>query len=115
GAPDETIVDGYGRMSLQFAEGFDTGVAWPRRPSIEEMFMALLGGVTLGGQGIGILPGGGIVRFPPRGPVLQPFTRQALTGLVVREMASLIDDAAIRRTVENAGGCLVRKAPEQLP
>jgi hypothetical protein len=86
----------HGRMSLQFAEGFDTSVAWTR-------------------LGIGITPGGGIVRIPPRGPVLHPFTRQALTGLVVREIASMIDDAIIRRTVDQAGAGLVKKALEQFP
>jgi hypothetical protein len=106
----------HGRMSLQFAEGFDTSVAWTRRRlNIEEVFVALLGGAPVDGLGIGITPGGGIVRIPPRGPVLHPFTRQALTGLVVREIASMIDDAIIRRTVDQAGAGLVKKALEQFP
>jgi hypothetical protein len=113
--PDDVArVEGKGRLSLRFAEGFDDGLS-PSYSVPEQVFLFIIGGVLGGGPGIGILPGGKLVPIPPRGPGLQPFTRRALAGLAVREIAALVEDADIRRALEQAGATLVMRALEELP
>jgi hypothetical protein len=89
------------------------GVNLPHRG--DAIVLHLLFGVALGPGGLALLPGGTLVPIGPRvDRVLNPATRQAMTGLALHEMASIIDDGAVRRSVEQAGVSLVKEALDRL-
>jgi hypothetical protein len=113
GQPYEVLSDSGGQAALWFREGFAAPV--PARASAQwaATVMHILFGGIQDGAGLGYLPSGKPVPIDPRRS-LNPATQRALTGLAVRELASAIDDAKIRRTVERAGLDLVRHAVRQL-
>jgi murein tripeptide amidase MpaA len=62
-------------------------------PQIWDLFIALIGGVEEGGPGIGILPGGGRVPIPPRGPLL----RELVPMLAALEALQHVNANAVSR------------------
>ena len=111
GQPFEVLSPKGGRASLWFREGFE--VATPAGARWAATIMYILFGVIQDGVGLGYLPSGKPIPIDPMRS-LNPATQQALAGLAVRELASAIDDATIRRTVEHAGLDMVRASVRQL-
>lgn len=117
GMPVEVLSASGRTMSLWFQEGFDDAPESGDRPfeRVDAIVMHLLLGVAVGAGGFGLLPGGQLVPIGPHVErTLNPATRQALTGLALHEMASIVDDEGVRQTVEQAGLGLVRKALDRL-
>lgn len=77
----------------------------------------ILFGVIQDGGGLGLTPGGHPVPIDPWGPlmsVLEPGTKQALIGLLVRELGALVEDPVGAKAMEALGAALVRTAMRQM-
>src|SRR5262249_24455696 len=77
----------------------------------------ILFGVIQDGGGLVIPPGGHPIPSDPWGPlmsVLEPGTKQALIGLLVRELSALVEDPGGAQAMEALGAALVRAATAQM-
>ena len=80
---------------------------------IVDQQVADAGGITRGGGGIAILPGGKPVPVPPRDWRSRQ-TQEVLGGLALAELAGpLVSDPALRRRTEEIGLEVARRALDQ--
>jgi len=77
------------------------------------VWLMLFGGVTKGGSGWGLLPGGGLVPIPVDPEWwyrLSPAKQDLLIGLAMSELASLIGESRSRKDAKRQASALIEKA-----
>jgi hypothetical protein len=78
----------------------------------EQVFIMMFGGAEVDGDGIGILPGGGIVHIPPRSPEFTAMVRalSALAPIAGRaEVADAVASLATAVHIEAVQGLQARE------
>jgi FG-GAP-like repeat len=82
-------------------------------------YVNVLFGVINDGSGVGILPGGTIIHFPPGGPpdpvfrIVARGMAEMLMGLAAREAVAYSSDLAARQAISEAGTRMVKSALSQ--
>lgn len=85
-------------------------------PYWEAVAILIFGGVTVGGSGVVITPGGKPIPVPPGDPLarLTPEKRDVLIGLAIGELAGRVSDAEARKRLERAGLRTAQRALQKL-
>jgi probable HAF family extracellular repeat protein len=117
---DDGVIVGEGKLNGE-DRGFllyPPGVVPPPLPTKDlskyvAVWIMLFGGVTQGGPGWGLTPGGHLIPIPVDPEWwyrLSPGKRDLLAGLALSEMSSLVGDARARKAIQKQATDLIRKS-----
>ena len=109
---------GYGRIdvagALRLARDSYTRYKLEQPNNKFAIAVSILLGLTSGGPGVVLPPGGPPVPVDPGWGRLVPEARDVLLGLAVTELAGAVSDLESRRALERAGGEAIERAARQI-
>jgi subtilisin family serine protease len=109
---------GYGRIdmyrALRFARDNYTNYKFEHISRDYALAVGILFGLTSGGGGVVLPPGGPPVPVDPGWQQLAPQMRDVLLGLATAKLAEAVSDPEARRAIQRAGGAAIERAARQI-